>query len=89
MRISKDSLQLRVMEGGLALPNLQIYYVASQLVHAHWWFYPESNNVATALEAAILTSYKSLQNQIHCQSTRGREGTSLLSMNLRIFKLSK
>lgn len=82
-------LQLPILEGGLALPCLQTYYVSSQLAHAHWWFYPEANNEATALEAAIPTSCESLQNLINRLSTKGREDTKVLSMTLWIFKLSK
>ena len=89
VRIAKDTLQLPVLEGGLALPCLQMYYIASQLAHVHWWFYPEANNAATALEAAILTSYESLQNLIHRMSLGGREGTSIIAMTLRIIKLTK
>lgn len=73
----------------MALPCLQTYYIASQLAHEHWWFYPEANNAASTLEATILTSYESLQNRIHRLSTRGREGTNVLSMTLRIFKLPR
>ena len=35
VRIAKDTLQLPVLEGGLALPCLQTYYIASQLAHVH------------------------------------------------------
>lgn len=62
VRMTKDALQLPVLEGGLTAPNLQTYYIASQLAHACWWIYPETNNAAAALEVAILTSYESLQN---------------------------
>lgn len=89
VKIAKHTLQLPILEGGLALPCLQTYYIASQLMHAHWWFFPEANNAATALEAAILTSYESLQNLIHRMSLRGREGVNILSMTLQIFKISK
>lgn len=89
VRIAKNVLHLPVMEGGLSLPCLQTYYIASQLAHPHWWFYPEANNAATALEAAILTSYESLQYLIHCMSLRRREGTIILAMTLQIFKLTK
>ena len=89
VRIAKKTLQLPTSEGGLALPCLQTYYIASQLAHAHWWFHPEANNAAAALEVAILPSYESLQNLIHRLSLRGREGATVLAMNLQISRVSK
>lgn len=89
VNIAKHTLQLPTLEEGLALPCLQTYYIASQLANVHWCFFPEANNATTALEAAILTSYESLQNITHRMSLRGREGVNVVATILWIFRVSK
>lgn len=57
-----EILQLPMGRGGLALPDLHLYYLASQLVHIHWRMFPQLNNAAVMVEAAIVTSSETLLN---------------------------
>lgn len=83
---ARYTLQMPPSDGGLAIPSPQTYYSASQLTHAHWWFHPDTNNAATAIEVAILTSFESLQNLIHRQSTQRYKGTEVHDITPRVFK---
>lgn len=56
-RVSLDILQLPVDQGGLPLPDLHLYYFASQLVYIHWRMFSQINNAAVAVEAAVASSY--------------------------------
>uniref|UniRef100_A0A803J2H9 Reverse transcriptase domain-containing protein n=1 Tax=Xenopus tropicalis TaxID=8364 RepID=A0A803J2H9_XENTR len=64
-RIKMPMLEAPVKKGGLALPNFLLYFYASQLVYANWWFNPDPNNQATVLEAAVVSSFEALANQIY------------------------
>uniref|UniRef100_A0A803JYC0 Reverse transcriptase domain-containing protein n=1 Tax=Xenopus tropicalis TaxID=8364 RepID=A0A803JYC0_XENTR len=61
-RISLKTLQAPVTQGGLALPNMRLYYLASQLIYVHWWLTPHQDNTSTLLEANILGSLEALAN---------------------------
>uniref|UniRef100_A0A803JLI9 Reverse transcriptase domain-containing protein n=1 Tax=Xenopus tropicalis TaxID=8364 RepID=A0A803JLI9_XENTR len=54
-RLNIKILQAPSSGGGLALPNLNFYFIA-----AHWWMVPNINNPAVVLEAAIVGSYEAL-----------------------------
>uniref|UniRef100_A0A803J3Y7 Uncharacterized protein n=1 Tax=Xenopus tropicalis TaxID=8364 RepID=A0A803J3Y7_XENTR len=60
--INQKTLQAPVTQGGLALPNMRLYYLASQLIYAHWWLTPHRDNTSTLLEANILGSREALAN---------------------------
>lgn len=57
-RIARSNLQLPVSCGGLALPNLLVYYWAAMLVMVRWWFEQSRANAAVCLEAAMVGSLK-------------------------------
>uniref|UniRef100_A0A6I8T0L1 Reverse transcriptase domain-containing protein n=1 Tax=Xenopus tropicalis TaxID=8364 RepID=A0A6I8T0L1_XENTR len=59
-RLNIKILQAPSSGGGLALPNFNFYFLAAQLVYAHWWMVPNINNPAVVLEAATLGSYEAL-----------------------------
>lgn len=61
-RVSLEIVQLLVQRGGLAIPDLRLYYLASQLVFTHWRMFPQINNATVAVEAAAVTSYETLLN---------------------------
>lgn len=61
-RLSRDTLKAAYEQGGLALPNMYIYYVAIQLSYASWWIRADANNPAVVLEAALVGSYEALAN---------------------------
>lgn len=61
-RVSLEVLQLPVQRGGLAVPDLRLYYLTSQLVFIRWRMFPQFNNAAVAVEAAAVTSYETLLN---------------------------
>lgn len=46
-----------MVRGGLALPDYK-YFLAAQLVTAHWWLQPDLTNPAIMLEAAIVKSLR-------------------------------
>lgn len=86
-RLSRDTLKAPYEHGGLALPNLYIYYVAVQLSYASWWLWADSNNLAVVLEAALVGSYEALANLAY------REGrppiqhyTTLMTATVSIWK---
>lgn len=64
-RIAKSTLQLPVRCGGLALPNLLVYYWAAVLVTVRWWFEQSRANAAVCLEAAMVGSLKELGNLVY------------------------
>lgn len=45
---------------GLALPDSFKYYLDTQLITAHWWLCPDTTNMATVLEAAVLSFLEAL-----------------------------
>ncbi|XP_041436080.1 uncharacterized protein fam189a2.S isoform X1 [Xenopus laevis] len=59
-RLNFRVLQAPASGGGLALPNLKLYFLAAQLVYAHWWIVPDRSNSAVVLEAAVLGSFEAL-----------------------------
>uniref|UniRef100_A0A803K361 Reverse transcriptase domain-containing protein n=1 Tax=Xenopus tropicalis TaxID=8364 RepID=A0A803K361_XENTR len=59
-RMSFQTLQAPLTGGGLALPNFEKYFLASQLVYVHWWTVPRLDNRALVLEAAIVGSLEAL-----------------------------
>lgn len=61
-RLAKSTLYLPTNLGGLALPDLRVYYWASMLVTVYWWFEGKRSNAAVCLEAACLGSLQALQN---------------------------
>lgn len=53
------------MHGGrLALPNLQSYYLASQLIHIHGWFFPEIM-LQWKSQATLMHLYEALINLLY------------------------
>lgn len=64
-RVSLDTLNLPIRAGGLALPNLQCYYLAAQLTHVHWWGFPKMDIASVATQAAQVHSYEALINILY------------------------
>lgn len=52
------------MEGGLACPDLQKYFHAALLSHAHNWVFSDESNAAVVLEETYLGSHESLRNAL-------------------------
>lgn len=84
-RMSLATLQLPSNRGGLALPNLRMYYLAAQLIYVHWSMFPQLNNAAAATEAAIVLLYETLSSFLYRCSLPVTEGTTILKMSLRIY----
>lgn len=82
--LARSTLQLPTQLGGLALPNLQIYYWAAVLVTAYWWFEGAHANVTVCLEAASLGSMLDLQSLVH----RGLGHTGLFQLPLKLHRES-
>lgn len=87
--MARSTLQLPVHCGGLALPNLLIYYWAAVLVTVRWWFEQSRSNAATCLEAAIIGSFTELGNIAY----RGPSAYSLLPgptrMTLKVWAVAR
>uniref|UniRef100_A0A803J6W9 Reverse transcriptase zinc-binding domain-containing protein n=1 Tax=Xenopus tropicalis TaxID=8364 RepID=A0A803J6W9_XENTR len=64
-KISIAKLQLPTQAGGLAAPNLFLYYIAAKLTTANWWAAPTLDNPATCLEAQTVGSYEELKNLLY------------------------
>ncbi|XP_072012556.1 peroxisomal membrane protein PEX14 isoform X1 [Engystomops pustulosus] len=64
-RFSLALLQAPKARGGLAAPDLYLYYLASQLVYAQWWIDIDMGNAATALAGALVGSYEALTNLLY------------------------
>lgn len=64
--------------GGLAVPDMRLYYLASQLVQIHWRMFPQLNNAATAVEAAVVISYETLLNIFFGEEVPTAEGREML-----------
>lgn len=86
-RLNRDTLKAPYEHGGLALPNMYIYYIAVQLSYASWWLRADANNPAVVLEAALVGSYEALANLVY------REGrypikhyTSLMAATVSTWK---
>lgn len=86
-RLNRDTLKAPYDQGGLALPNMYFYYVATQLSYAAWWIRADANNLAVVLEAALVGSYEALANLPY------REGryliphyTSLMAATVSVWK---
>lgn len=87
-RVSLAVLQLPVGRGGLAIPDLRLYYLASQLVQAHWCMFPQLNNAATAVEAAVATSYEALLNFCFRGMVPTQDGVTVLQSAKRVLQIS-
>ena len=70
--------------GGLAVPDLRLYYLASQLVHIHWRMFPQLSNAAIAVGAAVVTSSKTLLNFLFWGEVPTAGGREMLSSDKRI-----
>lgn len=86
-RLHRNTLKAPVEHGGLALPDMYVYYVAIQLSYAAWWLRADANNPAVVLEAALVGSYEALANLVY------REGkypvphlTTLMTATIAIWK---
>lgn len=69
-RVSLDTLFLLVQASGLALPILQCYYLAAQLTHIHWCFFPQMDSALVEPQAALMNSLKALINVMYRNSGR-------------------
>lgn len=69
LRMTRSTLILPVRCGGLALPDLRVYFWATILVTVQWWFLHSRANAAVCLKAASLGSLQELKNLIY-QGTR-------------------
>ena len=87
VRVSLTVLQLPVGRGGLAIPDLCLYYLASQLVQAHWRMFPQLNNAATAVEAAVATSYETLLNFFYRGEVPTVGGMAVLKSARRVLEI--
>lgn len=58
-------LQLLLSQGGLGLPNSQLYYWAAVSVTVRWWFSQSRHNPTVTLEAPLLGSYAALSNLVY------------------------
>lgn len=61
-RVSRLTLMAPQELGGLALPNLRVYYYAAQLAFIHNWFCPDPENSLTALHATLAGSLEAIRN---------------------------
>uniref|UniRef100_A0A803KDS8 Reverse transcriptase domain-containing protein n=1 Tax=Xenopus tropicalis TaxID=8364 RepID=A0A803KDS8_XENTR len=61
-RIAWEKLTASYTDGGLALPNLQLYYMASQIYYLHWCFLPDPYNPNMTLQALTLGSIEGMNN---------------------------
>lgn len=83
--VSLDTLKLPD-RGGLALPDLHLYYLASKLVYIHWWKFPQVNNAAVEMEAAVASSYEALLNFFYRGEVPTLGGRTMLTVNqLNVF----
>lgn len=53
-------------QGGLACPDLQKYFLAALLMHAHNWVTSDDINASVVLEAAYSGSYEFLRFLPYC-----------------------
>lgn len=58
-------IQLPDEMGGLPLPKLYLYFLASQLFYVCWWFTHRHTNPCTVLKALIPGSNRALVNYLH------------------------
>lgn len=56
-RVTWKILQLPLSQGGLVLPNFQLYYWATVLVMVCWWFSQPTYNPVVTLKSALLGFY--------------------------------
>ncbi|OCT67167.1 hypothetical protein XELAEV_18038450mg [Xenopus laevis] len=55
------TLHRSTQAGGLAVPNLYLYYLAALLVTIRWWFESDCTNASCTLESGILGSREALR----------------------------
>lgn len=88
-RLARQTLQLPVCRGGLALPNFLLYYWAAMLVTVRWWFQQSRANAAVCLEAAMVGSLTELSNLVY----RGSSACPLLPaptvVTLRVWAMAR
>lgn len=85
--ISLEMLYLPILAGGLALPSLQCYYLASQLTNIHWWFFPDLDFASVATEAALVQFYEALINVLYRNGPYPLVGAGMLKLSHNIFHL--
>lgn len=87
LRLSRDTQKAPFDRGGLALPDLYIYYIVTQLSFASWWIRADSNNPAVVLEAALVGSYEALANLVYREGRYlGMHYTSLMAATVTAWK---
>lgn len=84
-RLSRDTLKAPYERGGLALPDMYIYYVAIQLSYAGWWIRADANDPAVVLEAELVGSYEALSNLVYREGRYpGMTHTSLMAATVSV-----
>lgn len=86
-RVSLDTFFLPIWAGGLALLNLQCYYLASQLTHVHWWGFPKLDIALVATQVAQVHSYEALINVLYRNGPYSDQGASILKLSYKIFNM--
>lgn len=71
--------------GGMALPDLRSYFMASQLSFLHWRLFPLTPNATSLLEAAVAISQETLQNMLYRKGIPGREVGSVMALPGKVF----
>lgn len=84
-RVSLTVLKLPITMGGMALPDLRSYFMASQLSFLHWRLFPLTPNATSLLEAAVAISQETLQNMLYRKGIPGREVGSVMALPGKVF----
>lgn len=83
------TFQLPITQGGLSLPDFQVYFLAAVLVTVRWWFSQPHDNPAVTLEAAIMGSYSSLSNAVF-RGTKSHPGImELMSTTITVWNRAR
>uniref|UniRef100_A0A803J4Y6 Reverse transcriptase domain-containing protein n=1 Tax=Xenopus tropicalis TaxID=8364 RepID=A0A803J4Y6_XENTR len=85
-RIALTTLQLPTSQGGLAAPNLHLYYLAAQLTVARNWTVPTLTNAATILEAQVMGSLEELKNLLYRGTKYTKKASPLMKATIRAWQ---
>uniref|UniRef100_A0A803JQP7 Reverse transcriptase domain-containing protein n=1 Tax=Xenopus tropicalis TaxID=8364 RepID=A0A803JQP7_XENTR len=87
-RIALATLQLPVRQGGLAAPNLFLYFLAAQLVTAWRWASPSTQNASTTLEAQTIGSLEELKNLLYRGTKYTMKATPPMTTTVRAWNIA-